>query len=261
MKKNKQMILSILYILIGVAIIAGIAFTGYSIYKKQTRKVPNPVATIEIKDYGTIKVELYPDQAPNTVTNFIRLANRGYYTDTTFFRTIPGFMIQGGDKDGKGSASLSNLKDGVEKDSNYCIPGEFLANGYTKNTVKFEEGVIGMARGDYSSISSSLTSKGYDSASAQFFIMHEDNSDSMDGLYAGFGKVLEGMDVVDKIANLEVVTREATEDSSEGVDKPVNPPVISSITVETYGIDYGEPKTLEPFDYYTWLMQNYYGAQ
>ena len=111
-----------------------------------------------------------------------------------------------------------------------------------------------MARVDYSDISSSLTKNGYDSAGCQFFIMNADN-DNINGLYAGFGQVIEGLDVVDKIANVEVVTRDSS--ASEGVDQPIYPPVITSIRVETYGVDYGEPETIEPFNYYNWLMKQY----
>ena len=114
-----------------------------------------------------------------------------------------------------------------------------------------------MARADYSSISSSLTKNGYDSANSQFFIMTADN-DSINGLYAGFGEVIEGMDIVEKISNVDVVTRTSGED---GADKPVEPPVITSIRVETYGVDYGEPETIEPFNYYNWLMKQYSSSQ
>ena len=103
MKKFKIILLIIAIILV----IAGIAFVGYGFYKKATTNIPNPVATIEVEEYGTVKVELYPDQAPNTVANFIRLANRGFYNGLTFHRTIPDFMIQGGDKSGTGSSSPS----------------------------------------------------------------------------------------------------------------------------------------------------------
>lgn len=258
MNNKKQNFMTFLYILLIILAIAGIIAVGYGLYNKFTRNIPNPVASIVIKDYGTIKVELYPDQAPNTVTNFIRLANRGYYKNKTFFRTIPDFMIQGGEMNATASSSLKDIQDNGA-DEKYTIKGEFLANGYTKNKIKFERGTIGMARADYSSISQSLASEGYNSASSQFFIMHADQQDNMNGLYAGFGKVIEnGMDIVDSIANLEVVTRdENAENASEGLDKPKNPPVIEDITVETYGVDYGMPETMEPFDYTTWLMQNY----
>ena len=253
-------------ILMIIAIILVIAAIGYLVYgyiQKATTNIPNPVATIEVADFGTIKLELYPDKAPNTVANFITLANNGYYDGLTFHRTIPEFMIQGGDKsgDGTGMPTLSaidkSIEEGSTADKKYAIKGEFTANGYNKNNIKFEKGVIAMARSDYSSISSSLTEQGYNSAGSQFFIMNKDNT-NINGTYAGFGKVLEGLNIVDKIANVEVVTRDSS--ATTGVDKPVNPPVISSIKVETYGVDYGKPETVEPFDYYTWLMKNYYSS-
>jgi len=257
-KNKKNVIKTVVLIAIIILVLVAIGVVGYGIYKKITRNIPNPVATIEVENFGTIKVELYPDQAPNTVTNFIRLANRGFYNGKTFHRTIPDFMIQGGDKngDGTGSPSLSDIKDDGSS-ANYVIEGEFLANGFEDNKIKFERGVIAMARGDYSYYGSSLTKKGYDSAGSQFFIMHADNS-SLNGLYAGFGKVIEGIEVVDAIANVEVVTRD--ENASEGVDKPVNPPVITNVSVETYGVDYGEPITMEPFNMSEWFTQNYGSA-
>lgn len=252
MKKFEKILLIILII----AAIVGIGVVCYGFYQKLTRKIQNPIATIEIADYGTIKVELYPDIAPNTVKNFITLANRGYYDGKTFHRTIPDFMIQGGSKngDGTGEPTISDIKDGGSTEETYAIKGEFIANGYNSNTLKFKKGVIAMARADYSNISSSLTQSGYNSAGSQFFIMHADNN-NLNGLYAGFGEVIEGLDVVDKIANVEVITRESS--ATEGLDMPVNKPVITSIRVETFGVDYGEPETVEPFNYYNWLMSMY----
>ncbi len=271
MKKIKIVLLIIAIILV----VAGIVFVGYGFYKKATVDIQNPVATIEVENYGTIKVELYPDQAPNTVTNFIRLANRGFYNGLTFHRTIPDFMIQGGDKEatGSGSPKLSDIKDNIKDDAIYNIEGEFLANGYN-NTLKHKKGVISMARKDYSSYSSinpQLTTYGYNSAGSQFFIMTKDST-SLDGYYAAFGEVKEGMDVVEKIANVEVYYRsselkegESAPKDSDGntisSDKPKKAPVIKSITVETYGVDYGTPKTVEEFDMNTWysnyIMKQY----
>ena len=246
----------ILLIVIIIASIVGIGCLGYGYYQKLTRKIQNPVATIEVENFGTIKVELYPDIAPNTVKNFITLANRGFYDGKTFHRTIPNFMIQGGSKDGqgKGEPTLSDIRNDGSETETYAIEGEFIANDYEKNTLKFEKGVIAMARADYSDISSSLTKNGYDSAGSQFFIMNADNN-NLNGLYAGFGKVIEGLDIVDQIANVEVVTRDSSD--TENADKPVTLPVIKSIRVETYGVTYGEPKTVEPFNYYNWLMKQY----
>ena len=267
---RKELIVKIIMIIAILLVIAGIVYTSYGIYKKVTTKIQNPIATIEVKDYGTIKVELYPNQAPNTVTNFIALANKGFYNELTFHRVIPGFMIQGGDKngDGTGTPTLDDLK-GNGDTATYAIKGEMIANNYTKNKIKMEKGVIAMARSDYSSISPSLTEEGYNSAGSQFFIMHEDNT-SLSGLYTGFGKVIEGMDVVDKIANVEVTYRssdlkegEETPKDENGkeltADMPINKPVISKITVETFGVDYGQPETMKPFNYYDYLMQ-YYGS-
>ena len=250
-----------------IAVIVAIAVVSVGAVKKMTlKKAQNPVATIEVADYGTIKVELYPDQAPNTVTNFIALAKSGYYNGKTFHRVIPEFMIQGGDKngDGTGSVTLGDLK-GTEDTTEYTIKGEMIVNGFTKNKIKMEEGVIAMARADYSSIGKAT--EGYNSAGAQFFIMHKDNT-NLNGMYAGFGKVIEGMDIVDKIANVQVTYRSSelqsgeeapkdAEGNSLTADMPINKPVISSITVETFGVDYGEPETMEPFDYYSYAMQQY----
>lgn len=265
---KKELVIKIFMIIAIILVLVGISFVSYGIYQKVTKEIKNPVATIEIQDYGNIKVELYPDQAPNTVTNFICLANRGFYNGLTFHRTIPEFMIQGGDKsgDGTGSTLLSDLKDNGSS-SAYSIKGEMIANGYNKNKLKMERGVIAMARSDYSSISSSLVEEGYNSASSQFFIMQATNT-SLNGLYTGFGKVIEGMDIVDKIANLEVTYRSSDlkegEEAPKGEDgkeltsdMPINKPIITSISVETYGVNYGEPKTMEPFNYYNWLMQHY----
>ena len=196
---NKNLMRVLLIILI-IAVVVGTGVISYGIYRKVTFKPQNPIATMEVEGYGTIKLELYPDKAPNTVANFVRLANRGFYNNLTFHRTMPNFVIQGGDKagNGSGSPSLSDIMDDVAEDKEYNIPGEFIANGYTNNNLKHEKGVISMARSDYSYYSSSLTTQGYNSAGSQFFIMTETNS-YLDGTYAGFGRVIEGMDVVEKI--------------------------------------------------------------
>ena len=247
--------------IIAIILVLGlIAYVVNTIVKKQNFYVQNPIATIEVENFGTIKIELYPNYAPETVANFIALANNGFYDGLTFHRTIPDFMIQGGDPngDGTGNATLRDL--GQDSDDEYTIKGEFIANGDNDNTLKHERGVISMARSDYSSYSSSLATEGYNSASCQFFITTADSESSLDGLYAAFGKVTEGMDVIDKIANVEVETREEQTDSSSDLtqDRPVDPPVITSIRVETYGVNYGMPETREPFDLNSWYMSQMY---
>lgn len=176
----------------------------------------NPVATITVKDYGVMKVELYPDKAPNTVNNFISLANKGFYDGLTFHRVYKGFMIQGGCPNGNGGG-----------DPGYSIKGEFSGNG-VENDLAHTRGVISMAR-----------SSSPDSAGSQFFIMHDDAS-HLDGQYAAFGMVTEGLDVLDKIADAEVTLNM----SSGEMSTPVNKIIIESITVDTHGITYAEPETL-----------------
>lgn len=249
---------NILMVIAIIIVVALIGIVGYGYYKKATTEVKNPIVTMEVQDFGTIKLELYPEMAPNTVKNFVTLANNGFYNGLTFHRVIEEFVIQGGDPkgDGSGGATLSAVNKDIEKDSQqdkeYTIVGEFAKNGYKKNTLSHEKGVISMARSDYSSVSPALAEEGYNSGSSQFFIMTENNT-SLDKLYAAFGKVIEGMDIVEKIAKVEIDTSE----DATASDKPVNPPIITSMQVETFGIDYSNPKTQEPFDYTSWMMQQY----
>ena len=170
----------------------------------------NPIATITMKDGGVMKLELYPDIAPNTVRNFIALANSGFYDGVTFHRIIAGFMIQGGDPEGTGMGGPG-----------YSIKGEFASNGF-KNDLKHKRGVISMAR-----------TMVPDSAGSQFFIMHAD-APHLDGEYAAFGMLLEGFDVLDKIASVKTGM----------YDMPLDPVVIDTIRVETFGVDYGEPEKI-----------------
>lgn len=169
----------------------------------------NPIVTMNT-NMGTIKVELYPDIAPNTVKNFISLVNKGFYDGLIFHRVIRGFMIQGGCPEGIGTGGPG-----------YSIKGEFAMNGF-ENNLKHTAGVISMAR-----------SQMPDSAGSQFFLMHED-SPHLDGQYAAFGKVTEGMDVVDAIAQCK----------TDYMDKPLEDKVMNTVTVELFGEDYDEPDTI-----------------
>lgn len=267
----------------GIALILILVMLGglvYGYYKKQNLNIANPVATLEVENFGTIKIELYPDLAPETVSNFITLANNGFYNDLTFHRVVKDFMIQGGDPsgDGTGSPTLADLynnddesatykySDGQEAKStdSYAIKGEFVANGYNKNTLNLTEGTIAMARNDYTSYSATLSEESYNSASSQFFIMTSNDYTNLSGYYAGFGKVIEGMDVVKDIANVECkAASEDTEQTEEStadqeVSTPVESVVIKSISVETNGVDYGMPDIIKPFNYTEWLY-NLYG--
>lgn len=162
-------------------------------------------------DGGKIKVELYPDIAPNTVRNFISLANKGFYNGTIFHRVIPGFMIQGGDPEGTGMG-----------DPGYSIKGEFSNNGFPNN-LRHERGVISMAR-----------SRSMDSAGSQFFIMVA-NAPHLDNNYAAFGKVIEGMEEVDKIVSVQ----------RDGNDRPLTEQKMKKVSVETFGMDYGNPEVIK----------------
>lgn len=167
----------------------------------------NPIVTITMEDGSIIKVELYPEIAPNTVANFISLVKKGFYDGLTFHRVIRGFMIQGGCPQGTGTGGPG-----------YHIKGEFSGNG-VQNNLKHTKGVISMAR-----------AMAPNSAGSQFFIMHED-SPHLDGQYAAFGKVVEGIDTVDYIATVR----------TNPMDKPLTPVVIKSMTVDTKGKEYDEP--------------------
>lgn len=251
-KMFKENIFWILAILVVISIIWWLCF-GY--FKRITYEVKNPIATIEIQDYGTIKVELYPEYAENTVKNFIALANNEFYDGLKFHRIVKNFMIQGGDinGDGTGSPNLSAIDKNIEKDSEedivYSINGEFMLNDYEKNTLKLEKGVIAMARTDYTNYASylgrSVIKEGYNSAGSQFFIMTTDDNVQLTGSYAGFGKVIEGYDVLEKVAEVEV---EVASESNTEESKPVKDVIISSIRVETFDTTYDIPETHEQYD-------------
>ena len=170
----------------------------------------NPIVTITMATGDVMKAELYPEIAPNTVNNFISLASKGYYDGLIFHRVIAGFMIQGGCPDGTGMGGPG-----------YQIRGEFSQNGF-KNNLKHTPGVLSMARAMHPN-----------SAGSQFFIMHQ-NSPHLDGQYAAFGKVIEGFEVVDKIAQV----------GTDWSDRPMVPQIIESMTVETFGKTYPEPEKM-----------------
>lgn len=170
----------------------------------------NPVVTITMENGDTMKAELYPEIAPNTVNNFISLVNKGFYNGLIFHRVIYGFMIQGGCPDGNGMGGPG-----------YSIKGEFSQNGFA-NTLKHDPGVLSMARAMHPN-----------SAGSQFFIMHK-AAPHLDGSYAAFGKVIDGQEIVDKIAGTD----------TDYSDRPLEEQKIQSMTVETFGVEYPEPEKL-----------------
>jgi len=170
----------------------------------------NPIVTFTMADGGVVKAELYPEIAPVSVNNFISLIRKNFYDGLIFHRVIKGFMIQGGDPNGTGTGGPG-----------YSIPGEFAINGF-ENNLKHTEGVLSMARSMHP-----------DSAGSQFFIMHK-ASPHLDGQYAAFGKVIEGMDVVNRIAQTP----------TDYEDRPLEDQVMQSVTVDTFGVEYPEPEKI-----------------
>lgn len=274
----------IVLILLVIILVVSLGFLSFNYIRALTNKKQNPVVSMEIEGYGTIKIELYPDMAPNTVKNFIRLSQRGFYNGKTFSE-IGDSYIKGGldltevpeDSEeevliGPKLSDIKDLGDG-EEDASYAIEGEFVDNDADENTLNHERGIISMARtdysdyqeeiammqmlGDYDSVISNIVDRMYDSATSGFFILTETDT-SYNGLYAGFGRVIEGMDIVDQISNLETTQNE------DGENVPNSQPVIKNVTVETYGVDYGIPDTIEVFDFdsiFDLFLSNYASAQ
>lgn len=176
----------------------------------ENNELKNPIVTIEMENGGVMKIELYPDIAPNTVNSFISLINKGFYNGLIFHRVIPGFMIQGGDPEGTGMGGPG-----------YCIKGEFNSNGF-KNDLKHTRGVLSMAR-----------ARDMNSAGSQFFIMVED-APHLDGEYAAFGKVIEGIEVADKIVSVK----------RDRYDRPVEDQKMKNVVVELFGREYPEPEIM-----------------
>jgi peptidyl-prolyl cis-trans isomerase B (cyclophilin B) len=217
MMKTKTLLIA----LGAVAVLAVAVIVGINLMKESDTVVDgnqNPVVTIEMEDGGVIKLELYPDKAPNTVKNFIDLANSGYYDGVIFHRVINGFMVQGGDPDGTGMGGPG-----------YNIKAEFANAGFTQNDIAHQPGVISMARqgNPYNPASA------YDTAGSQFFIVHGDAS-FLDKDYTAFGRVTEGMDVVNAIAEVK----------TDANDRPLEEQRMKTVTVDTFGVDYGEPEKL-----------------
>ena len=299
MSKTKKIISVLIILVLLVAIVAMIV----NVTMAKVDKKHNPVVTMDVEGYGTIKIELYPDMAPNTVKNFIRLAQRGFYNGKTF-NDIEEGLVRGGavveeettdDKkeDDKKEDTTATVETGEEEktatgpkysdirdlaegeeDKVYSIPGEFMEKGFDDNTLAHQRGVISMYRKTsslyqqeiammqmmgYTDYLDTILNKLYDSQDSQFFILTENNSD-FDGTFTAFGRVTEGMEVVDKIAKLELKKETSEDGEKNDSTKPVKPAVISNVTVDTFGVDYGEPQVEEVFDFdaiFNVFMQNY----
>ncbi len=256
-------------LILGIVVtLVGIIFVGGSIAKSATYKPQKPIATIQIQGYEKpIKLELDPQASPNAVANFIKLAERGFYTN--FKMHIEEDRILGDES--MEMASLSNIIDYPEKDYKYGIKGDFIANGF-ENLLKHKKGVITMERNDYTYFG--LSEEGYNSANCNFCILTQD-LDSYNGYYASFGKVVDGMDVLDAIAATRVEEKDNNEtqesnDSTQNAqttenkeNSDVNVITISSISVDTFGVDYGIPEVVnyeETMEKVNSLYSQYFGG-
>ena len=260
--KNKTKL--IIWVIIAVVTILLSGVVVYNIADAKSHNIENPIATFEIENYGTIKMELYPEYAPNTVSNFVNLIEKGFYNNKTFYGKDINAIYATRNSDGTEAEPTMSIIDSeiqydTANDSKYQIKGEFVANGFEKNTLKHEKGVVSMLREEYAAYFG-LTEQGYNSASCHFQIMLETNR-NLNGMYTAFGKVIEGLDVVEKIFNAETKSEEQDAETAEGSSASIleltSPAVITKASVETYGVDYGAPKVEEAFDYDAFL-QNYF---
>ncbi|MCL2354983.1 MAG: peptidylprolyl isomerase [Oscillospiraceae bacterium] len=246
-KEKTKLTISITLFIIVLLLIGYVSF-GY--YRRATFDFQNPIVSMEIEGHGTIKIELYPEMAPETVKNIIHLINEGHYDGLTFHRIETELsLIQGGDFAGDGSGG-----------EEYSVPGEFFANGFRENTLSFERGVVGLARQDFTQfaqIDPDVVEHGYNTGFAQFFIMAGDVP-FFDGLYTGFGRVIEGIEIVDELLTIETQV-DIDEETGEEIEtsRPVNAPVITRVTVETFGTEYRTPRLIRTFDINEFLMEHF----
>ena len=282
------------WIILGIGALAILGLLIYNYSKARFVQTSHPEVTFEIKDQGTVKMELYPEYAPNTVANIIKLVEKGYYNDKVVYGKDEICMYVGRDSQGEAvNPKESLIDDSIEADSEddfeYTIKGEFVANDFNKNTLRHEKGVVTLLRNDYNQYMSNLTEESYNSGNAQIAIMM-DEAGNLNGVYAAFGRVIEGMDILEKMYN-ELEIAEKTEENqeeaavadtasegtptaegetaegsgdTEGIQAFKNYPVITSASVDTKGVNYGMPETEEAFDYESYmnnLMQQYYGGQ
>ena len=262
----KKILGGIILVIIILSLLGISGLLVYNAVNAKTEDVKNPILNLELEEYGTIKIELYPDYAPNTVKNIIALANNGYYNGKIFYGIDDIAVYVGRNSEGDSeNPKLSNIKtlDDGEDDYDYSINGEFIANGFKENTLKHSKGVVSMVRANYSNQIESLTNESYNSATSQFTIIMNDNARNLNGMYAAFGKVIEGMDILEQIYELDIKVEETEEDvsSDDSIKAFAEAPVITNATVETYGINYELPETSEAFDYSEYmnnLMNQYY---
>lgn len=281
----KIFILSILII----AVAAGIVFLCVNAVRSisYNKNAKNPVVTLSIEGYGDVEIELYPDYAPNTVSHIVNLVQKGFYNGKLFYGT-DGTAVNAGmilkenteEQNTTEEASTeevlepvedelmasyydSSIEANSENDYKISISGEFVANDFDENTLRFEYGTVGLYRNDYDGYGTDLSNYSYNSGTSLFFILTEEDS-NLNGMYTAFGKVTSGMDIIEKINSLPTKESEESEETTNNIKYfDGNYPVITSATVETYGINYKVPEYMEAFDYNSYisnLLLQYYSS-
>ena len=278
-EKLKNLVLIILIILVIIGIGFLIANSVRSVSYNQNAQ--NPVVTLSIEGYGDVQIELYPDYAPNTVSHIINLIQKGFYNGKIFYGTDGNAVNAGmiladatdttdetaeatdaettdstGDTEQTPQEDIlmasfydTSIEADSESDYEITVEGEFVANGFDENTMRFEYGSVGLYRNDYQGYGTDLSQYSYNSGSSLFFILTEEDS-TLNGMYTSFGKVTSGMEIIEQINSLPTVQNDDTKMSTDTINYfDGNYPVITSATVETYGIDYGTPEYQEKFDY------------
>lgn len=248
-------------IIIAVVLIGLIGWVIYNGVNAMTNKTQNPVATFEIQDYGTVKMELYPEYAPNTVANFIALIEAGYYNNKAIYGKDDICLYMARDtsdeaEEPKVSLIDSSVEAGSDEDYEYEINGEFVANEFEPNTLRHEKGIVSLNRSDYTAYG--LTEESYNSGKARFSVMMT-SAPNLNGVYCAFGKVTDGLEILEKIYNeVAIAESEETEQTEQSTLKEfATMPVITSATVEKYGVDYGKPEVHKAFDIQEYINELY----
>lgn len=254
--------------IIAVAVFILIGGCVYNLARATNETPIHPEVTFEVENVGTIKMELYPEYAPNTVKNIIKLVESGYYNNKVLYGKDELCLYMGRNAEGEAENPMASLifdeiEAGTEADYEYSINGEFVANGFNQNTLNHKKGIVSLIRNNYGT---GFYEQSYNSGNAQLGIMLSDDSSNLNGVYAAFARITEGLDLIEKIYNeSEVVVEEVSEGEQESAIKAfATAPVIKNATVDTHGINYGNPEIEEAFDYEAYMyemMSAYYGEE
>lgn len=257
-----------LWLIVAVAVFVALGGVVYQLARATHEEPIHPEVTFEIENFGTIKMELFPEYAPNTVKNIIRLVEKGFYNEKVIYGKDEISLYMGRSSDSnapdiKSSYIIDSIEADSENDYNYAIEGEFIANGFEQNTLNHEKGTVTLLRNNYGS---ALLEESYNSGNAQLAIMMNEEAAILNGSYAAFGKITEGFELLEKLYNEGEILSKESEDSDqlqdEAIERFATYPVIKSATVDTKGINYGNPVILEAFnysDYMYQMMEQYYG--